>query len=483
MERGGGPRPRAAGSNGSGAAREFDCAAAFAPRRGRASFFALALTVVLGCGRGSPPDTSPQPPLVVVAVDGLEWDVLLPLVRAGRLPHLAALMERGSWGLLETFQPTLSPVVWTTIATGKSPAEHGIAGFTLLADGERRLYQSGDRRTKAIWNIASEHEKRVAVIGWWASWPAEAVNGVCVTQRSALTGGLAKGGLLAGLERQVFPPERGPWVQAALESTEAELDPLRARLFGVAPEKVGALEARLYEHCLWSVRADRAYARLAAELLAEEEPWDFLAVYLGSPDVIGHRFWRYRQPELFEHPPGAAAVEACGDWIERNAVWIDEQIGELARLAGERANLVVLSDHGMRAWQRSGTFAADAPLAELDSGHHLDAPPGVFVAAGPSVRRSGRSLELEPERLLSLYDVLPTWLAWLDVPIGRDMRGEVCEVLVERSFLRGYPPRRISTHEQPGWRSTSEEPRPGPGELERMKQLSDLGYLGIENGE
>ena len=118
---------------------QFDPEMGLPPERrapGRVLAAVLAFCTGIGCGPETTIPTTPQPPLIVIAVDGLEWDVLLPLVREGRLPHLERLMEEGVWGQLETFQPTLSPIIWTTIASGKRPAEHGIEGFTLEEDAQ-----------------------------------------------------------------------------------------------------------------------------------------------------------------------------------------------------------------------------------------------------------------------------------------------------------------------------------------------------------
>ena len=74
---------------------------------------ALLLLFATGCRRGiehEPSTTPPQvAPVLLVGMDGLEWDLVLELVDQGRLPHLAALMERGVYGELKTLVPTLSP--------------------------------------------------------------------------------------------------------------------------------------------------------------------------------------------------------------------------------------------------------------------------------------------------------------------------------------------------------------------------------------
>ncbi len=105
----------------------------------------VAVTVLLaiaGCSGDTADKTSAHPsyPMILFAVDGLEWNVMNPLLEQGRLPVMAGLMERGTYGYLATMKPTYSPVIWTSIATGKFPPDHGIAGY---------VYNTRSRKTAA----------------------------------------------------------------------------------------------------------------------------------------------------------------------------------------------------------------------------------------------------------------------------------------------------------------------------------------------
>ena len=89
------------------------------------------------------------PPILLIGIDGFEWNVVLAMMRNGNLPVLKALMERGAYGILETRQPTSSPILWTTIATGKLPQKHGIKGFVHKEiKGTRPLYTNADRKRR-----------------------------------------------------------------------------------------------------------------------------------------------------------------------------------------------------------------------------------------------------------------------------------------------------------------------------------------------
>ena len=106
--------------------------AALAPlrRSRRAVLLAALIAFAHGCGRSHAPRSfqeHPRPalaaPVLVLGIDGFEWSVVLPLLAEGRMPTLAALMERGVVGKLSTLDPTVSPRLWTTIATGKLPED------------------------------------------------------------------------------------------------------------------------------------------------------------------------------------------------------------------------------------------------------------------------------------------------------------------------------------------------------------------------
>ena len=101
----------------------------------------------------------------------------------GKLPNFERLHREGAYGPCRTFKPTKSNVIWTSIATGKRMEKHGIIDWMVLSDdGQERLLTTGNqRRTEALWNIATAAGKSVQLINWWATWPAEHVNGEMVS--------------------------------------------------------------------------------------------------------------------------------------------------------------------------------------------------------------------------------------------------------------------------------------------------------------
>ena len=129
-------------------------------------------------GEIHPPTTAPK--WIVLTWDGATWDIALSLIDAGKMPHLASVMRRGVFTNLETIQPTESPLVWTTVATGMGAEAHGIQGF-IKAQELQTLNTAGDRKVKAVWNILTELKKEVLVVGFHNTFPAERVSGMMIS--------------------------------------------------------------------------------------------------------------------------------------------------------------------------------------------------------------------------------------------------------------------------------------------------------------
>lgn len=121
--------------------------------------------------------------VLLIGWDGADWKVINPLLDAGKMPNLERLINSGVMGNLSTLYPPLSPMLWTSIATGKRPFKHGILGFTEPAPQGKgiRPVSNLSRKTRAIWNILHLKEMKSNVVGWWPSHPAEPINGVMVS--------------------------------------------------------------------------------------------------------------------------------------------------------------------------------------------------------------------------------------------------------------------------------------------------------------
>ena len=186
-----------------------------------------------------PATPSAAPKIALFGVDAADWRVIDPLVAAGRLPTFARLKQVASLGVLRADPPLLSPIIWTTIATGRPPEEHGVLDFMVDAPGGGQApVNGGARRVKALWEIWSEAGRRVLVAGWWATWPADHVSGLIASDRIATPHLVERGRPDAGL---VYPPSALPDVSRRIVEP-ASLD--YAALSRLLPDHARGVRAR-----------------------------------------------------------------------------------------------------------------------------------------------------------------------------------------------------------------------------------------------
>jgi predicted AlkP superfamily phosphohydrolase/phosphomutase len=67
--------------------------------------------------------------LIFLGLDGLDPVLTERYMAEGKLPHLTRLRDQGGFHRLRTTFPPLSPVAWSTFATGVNPARHNMFDF------------------------------------------------------------------------------------------------------------------------------------------------------------------------------------------------------------------------------------------------------------------------------------------------------------------------------------------------------------------
>ena len=100
--------------------------------------------------------------VLILGLDGATWRVLRPLLEAGELPHLAALVKAGASGLLRSSIPPLTAPAWTNFQTGANAGKHGIFDFRVFDRAARRLWlvSSRDLKLPTLWQVASAAGRR-----------------------------------------------------------------------------------------------------------------------------------------------------------------------------------------------------------------------------------------------------------------------------------------------------------------------------------
>jgi hypothetical protein len=439
----------------------------------------IAIGLLLVCTTSacdSEPATRPAK-VLFIGVDGATWDIAGPLMAKGELPNLKALADRGFVSPLGTFQPSLSPVIWTTIGTGKSKEKHGITDFVKDTDHGPEPVLSNDRRVRAIWDMLGERGVRVGIVGWWLTWPAELVNGFMVSSLSVIEAGLWKGSAYVGIHKQTTPAAWSADLDRVVTKEQARAAETAKALFPVVPEKFGnPMQKRVLMDTRAALLSDQIFFE-AAKLFWKREHVPFMAVYSGIVDVSSHRMWKYYRPKDMAqwHVP-IPEVDALGETIPNAYRWVDRKIGELVAEATPDTLIVVASDHDFHAEMRPG-MSDD----ERTGGHEFALLPGIFVAAGPGVRKTDLRGD-DSAKIPTVYDLTPTFLYVFGLPRAQDMDGTVFTELFTPEYLAANPrPPEIATYE------TSPRPTVAISEEDRasvsgakdnvVERLRSLGYL------
>ena len=117
--------------------------------------------------------------VIVLGIDGMDPRLSRKYVDAGKMPNLKKIIERGACRedlVLLGAHPTITPPMWTTLATGAYPETHGITCFWAQNKDEISAmeYNLDSRKCKAeqIWNVTVEAGKKTLVWHWpGSSWP------------------------------------------------------------------------------------------------------------------------------------------------------------------------------------------------------------------------------------------------------------------------------------------------------------------------
>ena len=288
--------------------------------------------------------------LLMIGVDGADWQILRPLMEEGACPHFAALARDSSVGSLDSPAPRISPILWTGMMTGRQPEEHGVLDFLEpTEDGGVQPITSRPRKVDAVWNILSDRGIRAATIAFWATWPAEPVNGIIVSD--AFAPSLITNEASVRSSALVFPPD---WDErlGRLREASAPVEPWMGRFVkggGAAPaapaESAGSelIESDPVAHLARILQSTHIYHQAALQILDEGDV-DAAFVYYQMIDEVCHRFMPYAPPA----PPwvDAAGAERFGGAVRAAYILQDELLGELMERVDDRTAVVVVSDHG-----------------------------------------------------------------------------------------------------------------------------------------
>lgn len=256
---------------------------------------------------------------LVIGMDGAPYPLIKKWAESGDLPHLARLIDRGSFGVLRSTMPVHSPTAWASFLTGLNPGQHGVFDFVRREKDsyELKVVRADQIAGASLWRLLSEHGRKVGVMNVPMTYPPEPVNGF----------------LLSGLGTPdyvgySYPPQL---------SDELNEQGYRVnKKFFFTPDRQDAWLDDI--HAITDVRGKTAVR------LMQERPWDFFMVVFRNSDEICHFYWHHMDETDPRHDPAAPSRyrTAIFDLYKK----IDGWIGEIVEAAGPDSNVVVMSDHG-----------------------------------------------------------------------------------------------------------------------------------------
>ena len=421
--------------------------------------------LTMSCRRGDAPGR-----VIVFGLDGADPATIDLLLSEGKLPHFAKLRREGAYAPLLSQKPLLSPVIWTTIATGKTPDVHRIGHFVAVnAAGEQLPVTSRMRRVKALWNILTDRQRSSAVVGWWATWPAETIRGSVVTDHFAYHFLMEDAAQKPESGARTFPPDLEKRIQPDAKRPQDVTKEELAPFVTVTDEEF----ARPFDfdsdlsHFKWAYATAGTYTRIGLRLWEEDRP-DDLFVYIEGLDSTSHLFGHlFRAGNLSGEL--AEQQRKYGHAVEQMYVYADQLVGSVMDAMDSRTTLLVLSDHGFELGRLQDDPSKTRDMRRVSELFHR--PEGILYIYGYRVKPRTRI------QRPTILDVAPTILALNGLPRASDMPGHVLADALDVTVLPPIPSYETS--------ASTAAATPGSGDAEAdpeiVKKLTSLGYIGAKS--
>jgi len=347
--------------------------------------------------------------VAIFALDGADWELISELADDGRIPNLKALAQGGTTGSVQTIQPTVSPMLWTTVATGLPPDRHGVLDF--MDRAQQSPVDAYTRRAPALWDIADSFGRNSMVVNWWTAWPPAPHDNIVFDQPVEM------------LPQAIYPPE----VAARAQSLIVPVDTIGynqiRRFLNITPDEFDkAINSgnpsdpiNVFRAVLSKTWSDHQVAlNIYNDQRAHNHDPLLLMVSYDGTDAVNHLFSPF-------HPPYREGVSQEG--YRRYWPAVANYYSEVDRLIGEWMNalprdttVIIMSAHGFR-WGKVRPHSIPNGGAALSDHRN----PGVFIAYGPHVASSRGS------HTLSIFDIAPTVLTLLGLPKSQEMPGSLAQ--------------------------------------------------------
>lgn len=401
--------------------------------------------------------------VLLLGWDAADWKIIGPLMAKGQMPALKKLIDKGVYGNMSTMNPPYSPMLWSTVATGKTPDKHGVLGFIEVMPDMKgiRPVTVTSRKSKAIWNIFHNQGLKSNLVGWWPSFPAEPINGVVVSDRFQKVkkdpkekNSIAKGTVYpSDIVKDINDLRMFPY-----EITEAHILPFIPRAAEINQEEDKGLQA------FARIMSENVSVHAAATNLIRTTEWDFMGIYYDLIDHFCHAFMKFHPPKMDRIPQNL--FEIYKDCVIGAYRFQDMMLERVLNLVDNDTTVIVMSDHGYESGHRRILKMPKYPAAPALEHRQF----GIFIAAGPNIKKNEKVFGL------GLIDIAPTILHMFNLPIGKDMDGkpalDIFEEPEKPKFIDSW-----ELVEGDFGQHDNNNNLDSTSEQETIQQLIDLGYI------
>ncbi len=260
---------------------------------------------------------------MLIGIDGGTFDIILPLIKAHKLPNISALLDNGIHSELLSAIPPVTAPAWSSFITGTNPGKHGVFYFfdrdlnNYKISGHKKLMNLSNMQGIPFWRVLNKYGHKTGLINVPLTYPPDKLDGFMVS------------GMLVppGADDYVYPPE----LAAKLKDYRIDLEGLMVQNRWQARALIRE-DREKFVRDVFKLSEKRSQNTIK---LMQEEAWDFLAVVFTGSDRISHFFWE-------DDPAGESAASVLRDYY----IFLDEQIGKLLKAAPENTTKVIISDHG-----------------------------------------------------------------------------------------------------------------------------------------
>jgi predicted AlkP superfamily phosphohydrolase/phosphomutase len=226
----------------------------------------------------------------------------------------------------------------------------------------------------------------------------------------------------------------------------------------------------------WTYATDLSYVQIAEHMMRGSR-YDLAMVYIQGTDTCCHRFWSFRENSSVLHrtlveynllPEEEETYRRYfSETIDRYYEFADELVGRLLACIDKDTVVVVCSDHGFGPWIDDGR---ERWIGHTFSGSHRNE--GSIILWGPGIRRGKRLPDDSPPYI---WDVAPTVLALMDLPLAADMPGSPITDSFDSRLRQRYRPDFVASYDVNY--KAGERPEMVPMSAEYEERLRSLGYI------